>query len=161
MTPIYVRGASASDANAIIDIDIKCFEAAWSPEEWSDIGQKPGYAISVTTSYGTVVAFAVFRSDKDKNGIEIIKLAVKEHFRRRLISRQLLCAGADYARARYANHIFIIVPESTIYPGPKNIGDWLKAVGFEARNFVKKHFTTYGEQEDGVRFVKQIEKEAP
>jgi len=151
-----IRGANSEDANTIIDIDIKCFESAWSPEEWSAIGQKPGHAISVATNYGTPVGFAVFRADQERNGIQVVKLAVKEQYRGNLLSVKLLLAGSDYAKARSLNHLFIIVPESTIYPGSKNVSDWLKAVGFEAKDFVRNHFTAYGEQEDGVRFVHPI-----
>lgn len=155
---LNIRGARLDDANSIIDIDIKCFETAWSPEEWSAIGQKPGHAISVATNYGNVVGFAVFRHDSANTAIEVVKIAVKEKYRRQLISVQLLLAGAEYAHARFSQYLYIVVPESTIYPGEKNVSNWLKAVGFEAKNFIKKHFNAYGDTEDGVRFVHPLKK---
>lgn len=153
---IYVRGAQPADANAIIDIDIKCFESAWSPDEWVRLGQSPTVAISVATDFGTPVGAAVFEYVAKEKAVRVAKIAVKNLHRKLGVSRQLLEAANDFAQARAATHVYIIVPESTIYPGPQNVSNWLKAVQFEATEFVKKHFTSYGETEDGVKFVKSF-----
>ncbi len=153
---IHVRGARSDDANAIIDIDIKCFESAWSPEEWVKMGKSMGVAISVVTNYGSPVGFGVFRHDRETQSVEIVKLAIKEIHRRQGISKRLLEAGTDFAVARLASYLGIIVPEETIYPGPLNVSTWLKAVGFDAREFIKDHFESYGTCQDGVKFTRPI-----
>lgn len=157
----HIRGAQANDANAILDIDIKCFEDAWTPEEWTKIGQKSHHAISVATLFGAPIGFGVWRHDSGLKGIEIIKIAVKDPHRRKGISLQLISAALDYARTREADHLFIVVPEGTVYPGPRNVSDWLNAVKFEVSRktpILKKHFTAYGESEDGVMFITPVHR---
>jgi len=163
-TPLFaLRGGKSDDANDLLDIDIKCFESAWAPEEWARIGHSPEYAISVATYYGTAVGFGIFRRAKDSVDVEIVKIAVKAQHRRHGIANMLIGAASEYGRAvsvksvKLANKppvMFIIVPESTIYPGPANTSEWLAKSGFKAvKPFLKKHFTAYGDAEDGVKFT--------
>ncbi len=149
-----VRGASDTDANDILDIDIKCFESAWTPERWAQVGHSHEHAISVVTYFGAVVGFAIMERPDDAKGVNLLKLAVKPAHRYKDCSLLLLAAAVDYAQRKSANHLFIVVPESTIYPGPLNVSDWLKTVGFTAtKPFLKNHFTAYGEAENGVKFI--------
>ena len=153
---IHVRGCRLSDANELVDIDIKCFEDAWPVDEWNRIGHNAEYAISVATMYGTVIGFGVFRYDEDANDVVIEKLAVKPHYRRKGASLHLLDGGVDYAKTKAAKSLTIIVPESQIYPvgnEPSNMGGWLTGCGFKAtKPFLKRHFEAYGHYEDGVKF---------
>ena len=150
---IHVRGCRLSDANEMVDIDIKCFEDAWPVDEWNRIGHNAEYAISVATMFGTVVGFGVFRYDEESNDVVIEKLAVKPSYRRKGASLHLLAGGVDYGKTKAAKALTIIVPESTIYPGPASIGGWLTAVGFKAtKPFLKRRFEAYGHYEDGVKF---------
>ena len=154
---IHVRGARLSDANELVDIDIKCFEDAWPTEEWNRIGHKAEYAISVATLFGSAIGFGVFHYDEDSNDVVIDKLAVKPAHRRKGASLHILAGGVDYAKTKAAKALTIIVPESTIYPGPASIGGWLQAVGFKAtKPFFRRHFEAYGHYEDGVKFYAQM-----
>lgn len=145
-----------SDANDLVDIDIKCFEDAWPVDEWNRIGHNADYAISVATMFGNVVGFGVFRYDGETNDVIIEKLAVKPHYRRKSASLHILAGGVDYAKIKAAKSLTIIVPESSIYPvdnQPSNMAGWLTGVGFKAtKPFIRRHFTAYGHSEDGVRF---------
>jgi ribosomal protein S18 acetylase RimI-like enzyme len=143
-----------SDANELVDIDIKCFEDAWPVDEWNRIGHNAAYAISVATMFGTVAGFGVFRYDEDTNDVVIEKLAVKPAYRRKSASQHLLNGGIDYAKTKAAKALIIIVPESTIYPDTGINGKWLEAVGFKAiKPFLRRHFEAYGHYEDGVKFT--------
>jgi ribosomal protein S18 acetylase RimI-like enzyme len=154
---IHVRGARLSDANDLVDIDIKCFDDAWPVDEWNKIGHNAEYAISVATMFGTVIGFGVFKHDEDANDVVIEKLAIKPHYRRKGASQHLLLGGIDYAKTKTAKALTIIVPESTIYPvgnEPSNMGGWLQAVGFKAtKPFLRRRFESYGHYEDGVKFI--------
>jgi hypothetical protein len=150
---IHVRGVRLSDANELVDIDIKCFEDAWPSEEWNRIGHSSDYAISVATMFGSAVGFGVFHYDEESNDVVIDKLAVKPAHRLKGASLLILMGGMDFAKSKAAKSLTIIVPESTIYPGPASIGGWLQAVGFKAtKPFLKRHFKAYGHFEDGVKF---------
>lgn len=157
-SPLYVmRGAVPQDANAVLDIDIKCFEDAWSPEEWSSIGHSTEHAMSVVTFYGKVVAVGVF--EQAEGGIKVRKIAVLKPHRRKGVSLLLLGAGVNYAVANKCKSLFIIVPESKVYPGPDSAGEWLKTTGFIAqKKILPRHFKDgYGLIEDGIKLVRSAE----
>jgi ribosomal protein S18 acetylase RimI-like enzyme len=153
--PLFqVRGAEARDANELLDLDIKCFDDAWSAEEWSRVGHSTEHAISVATYYGNLVGAGVFRQDPDSFDVEIAKLAVLKTHRRKGISWNLIQAAVAYAQNRGAANLYIIVREDAIYPGPETLLPWLKATGFVGtKPFLKRHFTDCGNDQDGVKFV--------
>jgi ribosomal protein S18 acetylase RimI-like enzyme len=152
----HVRGANPNDTNYLLDIDIKSFENPWSPEEWQSLGIQRDMCISVATHFGTPVGFAVFKLDQ--RDVVIQKLAVKPVARRQGVSRRLLDAANQYARDNSAEWLRLTIPESAIYPDhPNSLIDWLKAAGFKAITpFVKNHFTTFGNHEDGVQFISKL-----
>jgi GNAT superfamily N-acetyltransferase len=151
----HVRGSHYNDANYLLDIDLKCFEQAWSPDAWQALGNSRDTVISVATNFGTPVGFAVLRIEQ--RDVVILKMAVKPVARRKGVSRRLLDAARQFATENHAEWLRITVPESTIYPGPNNLSDWLKAIGFKAITpFIKDHFNVYGETEDGVQFISKL-----
>lgn len=157
---IHVRGCRLSDANALIDIDIKCFEDAWPVDKWNSIGHDKAYAISVATMFGEAIGFGVFRYDEETNDVVIEKLAVKPYYRRKGASLHLLNGGIDYAKTKAAKGLSVIVPESSIYPvgnEPSILGGWLTACQFKAsKPFLRRHFESFGEYEDGVLFTTRL-----
>jgi ribosomal protein S18 acetylase RimI-like enzyme len=159
-----VRGANDYDANAILDIDIKCFESAWTPEHWSQVGHSAEYAISVATHFGTVIGFAIMRQPDASKGVELLKLAVKPAHQKNNVSLLLLLAAVNYTQAKRANHLFMVIPEHMVYPDAKGqcVANWLKEVGFTAvKPFLKDHFVAYGETEHGVKFISPISQRNP
>jgi ribosomal protein S18 acetylase RimI-like enzyme len=160
---IHVRGCRLSDANELVDIDIKCFDDAWPVEVWNKVGHDAEYAISVATMFGNLIGFGVFRYDEDTHDVSIIKLAVKPYYRRKGASLHLLAGAIDYAKQKHAKALTIIVPESAIYPvgdQPSMIGGWVQAVGFKAtKPFLRRHFESYGHYEDGVKFTASLRHE--
>lgn len=153
MNTLYtVRGGRPEDANQLLDIDIKCFEQAWSADDWSRVGFDKAYAISVATYFGTPIGFAIIRETDE--GTELLKLAVKRGHRGNGISRELVDAVVSFARQQtIAREMYIIVPESMVYEPSPNVVDWLVKFGFKAtKPILKRHFTIYGEPEDGVKF---------
>lgn len=156
-----VRVAVPADANSILDIDIKCFETAWTPDEWSRVGFTKGYAVITVTDRGIPVGVAVFQHDQEHKALRIEKVAVKPLHRRMGVARRLLDSTIQLAEKWPVNSLSIVIPESTVYPGPDNLSLWLKASGFEAKEFIKKCFTSYGETEDGVKFTAPIKNRRP
>ena len=58
---IGFRAAEQKDAHYLIDIDIKCFDYAWTPEEWRQVGK---YCVAcVATWNDTPVGMAIFYND--------------------------------------------------------------------------------------------------
>lgn len=149
---LQVRNARHSDAMELLDIDIKCFEDAWSPEEWDRTRLAGHSAIVVLTWFGSPIGFVVL--DNDGKSAKLRKLAVKPNHRLHGASRRLFQGAIEYMTLHNLREIVATVPESTIYPGPNNLSCWLSKLGFRARMpFIKNYHTAYGQTEDGVEFV--------
>lgn len=166
-SPLFnVRPPRLDDANELLDIDIKCFENPWSAQKWSKVVSKHNdYFVSVATYFGSPIGLAVFRQHPDSLDIEIEKIAVLRPHRRKGASLYLLAAAVTYAQTTLANNLFIIVPESTVYPvgpdKPSQTTGWLSQTGFLAtKPFLKNHFHAYGTVEDGVKFTAPIRRSA-
>lgn len=141
----------------LIDLDIKSFDNAWTAEEWASISAFNGHAIAVSTFMGNVAGFAVFR---DHGGdVELRKLAVKPACRTQGVSRLLVSAGQRFAQDKNAKTLFMVVPESLIYPGDRSLSGWLLKTNFTATTpFIQNHFSLYGDKEHGVKFVQKVEQ---
>jgi len=149
---LNVNNGGRANANELLDIDIKSFDDPWSAEHWSEIVDSPHHSIVVARLYGTPIAFVVFQATPAT--VTILKLCVKQQHRRNGASLRLLATVFAYARTANAPEVCIVVPESTIYPGPRNVSKYLQHVGFVATTpFIKGHFHVYGEPEDGVMFI--------
>ncbi len=150
-----VRGITGDDVNDLLDIDIKCFDYAWTPAEWSQICKT--HAIAVGTYFGTPVGFGVcLRIGTD---VELRKVAVKAPYRRRNLGRKLYNACVRFAIENHCTRMFAVVPESLIYPGSECIGSWLRKLGFRAQKpFIKDCFRMYGQSEDGVKFSQLLDR---
>lgn len=159
---LSTRLARPDDSNDLADIDAKAFEIAWPTEEWYDLVRnsfKEGSSkktVIVCCYYGTPVGFAVVET----NGNEalILKLAVKEQWRRHHAASGLLRDVIERAQDKRLTSVALIMPESFIYPdgdgNPTDAIKWAKSVGLKAtRPFIKDHFTGYGTKEDGVKFI--------
>ena len=149
---IDFRAAEQKDAHYLIDIDIKCFDDAWTPEDWRFAAK---YCVAcVATWNGAPVGMAVFYNDF-MGSIEIVKVAVKRPYRNMGIARRLIFNCILYARELYATRLVMIVPESKLRPGePDDLSEWLKALRFRAQvPLFKNYFTFCGEPEDGVVFT--------
>lgn len=152
---IAVREANLNDANSLVDIDIKCFEHAWSPEDWGRVLRTNDLSVHIATYFGTPLAFAVF--DLQTNEVVIHKLGVKPKHRLRGLSMELMAVVQDFARRRSVDNISVTIPESLVYPGDHSVGGWLSKLGFRAmKPFLPGHFTSYGEPEAGVKFTLNI-----
>ena len=151
----HLRGAGLADANELFDIDMKCFQDAWTPEDWGDLLHSGVHGISVVTYFGVCVGAVVF--SRVDNSVHILKLAVKVTHRKAQVSRMLLRAVVTFAHSKGVSRLFFIVPESMIYPGPTYMAQWALKVGFICElPFVRNQFPGYGDAEDGVRFVSHI-----
>ena len=110
---IDFRAADQKDGHYLIDIDIKCFDDAWTPEDWRHVAQ---YCVAcVATWNGTPVGMAVFYNDF-MGSIEIVKVAVKRPYRNMGIARRLIFNCILYGRELYATQLVMIVPESRLRP---------------------------------------------
>ena len=152
---IGFRAAEQKDAHYLIDIDIKCFDYAWTPEDWRQVAKD--CMACVATWNGTPVGMAIFYNDH-AGSIEIVKIAVKKPYRNVGIARRLLYNCALYARELCATRLLMVVPEGKLRPGdPEDISQWLGKLGFRAQvPLLRDFFTFYGESEDGVVFTLPI-----
>lgn len=152
---LHVRMAQYGDMNAVLDIDIKSFDEAWSSEAWNRVYQEGNWYVSVVTYFSSPVGFAAFRVEGSELLIE--KIAVKHPFRRCGASLLLVASGNEIAHRRQCKAIAIVVRESSIYPGEDSLLDWLKALALKATTpFLKDHFNSYGDLEDGVKCVASL-----
>ena len=148
---IHFRAAEERDAHYLIDIDIKCFDYAWMPEDWRQVSKT--CVACVATWCGTPVGMAIFAKTPEGD-VEIVKVAVKSCYRNRGIARRLLYNCALYARETHAPRLLMLVPESRLRPGERDdISAWLTKLGFRAGiPLLRDYFTFYGQPEDGVLF---------
>jgi len=145
-----MRPSEARDAHYLIDIDTKCFFYAWTPEEWRQVSQE--CLATVVTFNGEPIAMAVFGKNPDGD-VEIVKVAVKQAFRLRGVSRRLIYNCALYAREIGAAALVMLIPEYRLRPGdPDDLSVWLGKLGFRATTIFRKEFHAYGRDEDGVQF---------
>lgn len=148
---IQVRPTTERDAHYLLDIDIKCFDYAWLPDDWR-AAAKDALAC-VATWNETPVGMVIF-SYNNYGGVEIEKIAVKAPYRHHGIARRLLYNCALYAKEIGALELLMVVPESRLRPGdPDDISAWLLKLGFRASlPLLKNWFVFYGKPEDGVVF---------
>ena len=148
---IQFRAAEERDAHYLIDIDIKCFDYAWMPEDWRQASKT--CVGTVATWYGTPIGMAIF-AKTEAGDIEIVKIAVKKPYRNRGVASQLLLNCAIYAREIHIPRMVMLVPEGRLRPGePDDISTWLTKLGFRAQApLLRDYFTFYGQAEDGVLF---------
>lgn len=155
-----IRKATREDLQYVMDIDLKCYEYPWSSDFWHDAAS---YETVVGTFYGTPVGMAVFANgpvicptfchDVPEGVFTLLKLAVKERFRRRGLGRMLLNYIKGVAWTAKSETLISIVPESICLPGSKyDASVWLNRMDFEARNIIPACFTNCGEAEDGYLF---------
>jgi GNAT superfamily N-acetyltransferase len=150
----HVRDATENDSNYIFDIDLKCFETAWTPDEWREKAEH--YRIQVCSYFGTPIGFIVFR--EFEGGVEIAKIAVKVKHRLKGVAGQLLDTVMEWARSHGIHRLSLMVPEYMIDPDhPQRICGWLVASRFcGTKPFIRGAFTICGESEAGVIFERSI-----
>jgi N-acetylglutamate synthase-like GNAT family acetyltransferase len=151
-----IRKATPDEGAILRNIDIKCFESAWSSEEWLTYLTKTNqYLVLAVTYYGCSVGFAVY----DHKMHSILKIGISPAARGRCYSEMLIDALFDDARFRGAQSVNILVPEDWVYPGPVCIAGWLLRMGFRATSpLVSKCFVSCGQPVDGIRFVNDLRK---
>ncbi len=152
---IDFRPSCSDDAHYLIDIDLKCFDFAWLPEDWRQVS-KDSFAC-IATWNKTPIGMVVFARTM-YNDIEILKIAVKPSYRRCGIASRLLFHCILYGREIHAPHVLMVVPESRLNPGePDDLSQWLVHRGFRAQvPLLRDYFTFYGRPEDGVIFTLPI-----
>ena len=135
----------------MIDIDIKCFEYAWLPTDWREVGKT--CVACVATWNETPVGMVIFGKTPDGD-VEILKVGVKELYRRLGIGRRLIYNCALYAREIQALRLILVVPETRLCPGEEDdLSAWLTKLGFRAQvPLLRDYYTFYGKSEDGIVF---------
>jgi len=148
---LNIRATTERDAHYLLDIDNKCFDYAWLPEDWRQVAKD--CLACVATWNGTPVGMVIFTSNRNR-GVEIVRIAVKAPYRNQGIARRLLRNCVLYAREIGAIELLMLVPESRLRPGdPDDLSQWLIKLGFRAEvPLLKNWFKFYGEWEDGVLF---------
>lgn len=148
---IDIRASSERDAHYLLDIDIKCFDYAWLPEDWRQVAKN--CLACVATWQGTPIGMVIF-GNNHCGGVDIVKIAVKPPHRNQGVARRLLYNCALYAREIGATELLMLVPEGRLRPNePDDISNWLTKLGFRAEvPLLKDYFTFYGQAEDGVLF---------
>lgn len=146
-----IRATTVHDSHYLIDIDLKCFEHPWSPDQWREVSQT--CTGLVATVNDTPVAMAISRRTVDGD-MEIVRIGVKEACRRQGISRALIGNLLLNAKDTMANRLLMVVPERSLQPGqPDDLSQWLTKLMFRANKpMIPNHFYHYGEWEDGVIF---------
>lgn len=146
------RAARAEDQVYILDLDLKCFESAWSNDAWAYAGDH--YVIKLATFYGTPIGFATFLHNTQENTIQFPKVGVKRAFRNKGVGRQLVSEALIFCKEVKATHLETLIPESLLRPGEtQDISEWLSKTGWKATNIVRDFFPCMGQREDAVRFI--------
>ncbi len=149
---VQYRAATERDAHYLLDIDIKCFDYAWMPEDWRKVSLNCVACVAVWND--APIGMAIF-ARTNEGDVEIVKIAVKEPFRNQGIGRHLINNCVLYAREINAPSLVMIVPEGRLRPGdPDDLSRWFPRLGFRARSpLLKDRFSFYGKTEDAVLFI--------
>ncbi len=152
---IEFRASCQNDAHYLIDIDLKCFDFAWLPEDWRE-ASKDSFAC-VATWNGTPIGMVIFARTM-YNDIEVLKIAVKPSYRKCGIASRLLYNCILYGQEIQATRMVMVVPESRLNPdAPDDLSQWLLRRGFRAQvPLLHDYFMFYGHPEDGVLFSLHI-----
>lgn len=146
------RHARPEDQVYILDLDLKCFESAWSHDSWAYAGQH--YVIKLATFYGTPIGFATYVYNTEKNVIQFPKVGVKRAFRNKGVGSRLVFEALQFCKQVRAQHVETLVPESLLRPGEsQDASVWLSKLGWKATGIERDFFPCMGQREDAVRFT--------
>lgn len=156
MTVHFIRDANERDLGYLQDIDIKCFDASWTPDVWTYALQN--YAVKVATMFGTPVGFVAFVIDPDdKSTCILIKLAVKKPHRGQGIGRGLFNTALSFCRLMRVKNLVCNLPESMCDPSTQfDCSAWLNKMGMRATSIDRDKYTYLGQVEDGFVFQTEV-----
>ena len=149
----FLRGFRPEDMMYLLDIDAKCNDQSWSYEQW--VREVHNHTGTVVTFYGTPVGFALFKRYFIKDGcsVELVKLAVKEQYRRQKLGLLLMSGCVKFAQDMGCKKVFCVLPESHLYPPDPGIL-FLQTCGFTAVTpMLRGYFQFDGVEQDGVKLV--------
>lgn len=153
-----IRAATETDLHYLIDIDIKCFYRSWDIQKWESLILAD--TIAYVLSFRTVpVGFVSFSKDEfDGNEcLRISKIAIKPLHRGRNFASEMLTHVVKYARAHSLKSIVFTVGEDIIYnPGPHNIQEWIRKIGFKAVGVTPGIDILHGKSIDGINYVLEL-----
>lgn len=156
---LSLRPTALGDTRYFRDIDIKCFETPWTPNEWR--WASDNCLGCVCTFRQTPIGMVVNYRNEDGD-LMVAKLGVKPEYRRVGIGTDLLRSAYHHALYVGAPYLVTIIPEWQICPGqPEDLSGWLKRRGLTAHREIVRNFQfAYGEPIDGIQFsikVKPLE----
>lgn len=152
---VNFRPTTENDAHYLLDIDLKCYDTALTPDEWREL-QKSAQG-AVATWCETPIGMIISRRTEEGD-VEVMRVAVKAPWRNIGIGKRLMLNAVAHARDIGSTRCFVIIPESQIDPGkPHDLSGWLFKLGFRAEvPLLKDHFVSCGQLEDGVVFSFQV-----
>lgn len=153
ITDYLITHACPGDQVELIDCDIKCFDHAWSPDDWAAAAET--HQIVIARRQGSVVGFAAFVLSKDGAILCVPKVGVKKQFRRKGIGTDLLAEAIAYGIEKQVAQLQMILPESSL-PGD-GIAAWMEIMGWKSTDIAKNFFPSMGSHEDGFIFRLPIE----
>lgn len=155
-----IRAARDDDAPYLQDIDIKCFEHTWLPDDWGILWESKTANVLVGCHYGTPVSFLAWELHeyKDLPALHVYKVAVKPLFRGNNCGKHLLANAYELlVKTGDVRYITIPVPESmTVGEPPKNCVGWLHKLNFKGTSIVDTQERLYGAAEDVILFVQEM-----
>jgi GNAT superfamily N-acetyltransferase len=96
----------------------------------------------------------VLRDYKGRTVLCVRKLGVREHFRQKGLSKQLLALAYDMQKGAKADDLAIEVVEHLADPkNPANCLGWLEKMGFQAQGILPEKIIAYGHAEDVFLFT--------
>jgi GNAT superfamily N-acetyltransferase len=150
-----IRLAQARDHVHLRSLDVKCFDYCWNDEDWGALHPNLS-SILVACFYSTPVAMLVcsLRDHGDRKVLLIHKVCVREHFRQKGLSKQLLAVAYDMQKGAKADDLAIEVVEHLADPkNPANCLGWLEKMGFRASHILLEKRHSYGQAEDVFLFT--------
>ena len=155
-----IRAARNGDEHYLYDIDIKCFEHTWLPDEWGILWESEAANVMVACYYGTPIGFLAWERHvhNDQPALHMYKVAVKPVYRGNNVGKHMLAYAYEVANHFKLRYLTIPVPLSmTIGDPPKNCVGWLVGkMNFQADKIVEAKECLYGSDEDVILFVKDM-----
>jgi GNAT superfamily N-acetyltransferase len=154
---INVRPGGDRDVNLVKDLDLKCYQYPWEPDQWADAVGSGQAKWCLATLQDKPVGFAIWQLTSE--GVVLDRLGVRPDSQNQGVGTELLRHVLKYTQTLNAKKITTVVPEINCCPGhPDDVSSWLVSRGFQTvLPIIPNHAYMYGQWSDGFCFVKPIE----
>lgn len=165
--PMNVRfqDASQRDKQALMKLDLKCYDYSMSDEEWTQIlssapannpipNSLADYQCATYRIDGKIVGYYIFDNKPDEGEhLELLRLGVHPEYRQRGYGTLLIDNARTKANSQGLREIEIVIPEYWLDPQEeRGIIQFVDTAGLTPEDHKRDLYYHYGKQYDGILY---------